>query len=166
MIGLTSRPRRFPLWWGILVILATIGLLSACSLFGPGEEASEELARAERRWHAAGIADYRYPVERLCYCPPASLGPAEVVVRGGSVAEVRVPGTGEALPPEFAHLFPGVEGLFEVVRDAIRQDPHRLDVDYHDGLGYPMEIDIDYRRDVIDEELSVLAGPLIPIPPS
>lgn len=134
-------------------LLLLAGLLSGCDLVGPDEieSAARDLRVARATWAGAGIVDYDLTVEERCYC--GLVGPVVVLVRNGQRTGVVVPDSYEG-PPLTAGAFPHVEGLFEIIDDAIGRRAHRLRVVYHPTLGYPSEISIDYRENVIDEERS------------
>jgi hypothetical protein len=124
--------------------------LAGCDILGPdGGDATGDLARARQTWEASGVQDYELRLERYCYC--GLVGPVVVVVRDG----VRVQVVPEDTESEYFSPadFPDVEGLFEVIDDALRRRAHRLTVVYHPTLGYPTDIDIDYQENVADEEL-------------
>jgi hypothetical protein len=63
-----------------------------------------------------------------------------------------------------AEGFPAVEGLFDLIRSAIEDRAHELDVTYDPALGVPVAFWIDYDEMVIDEELGMTVTE--PIEPS
>lgn len=136
---------------------------ASCSITAPEVEIQDELERAERRWQNSGVTDYRYVVQRSCFCDPKSVGPAEVVVKG-DVVTVFDPATGEPYPEDHAALFPDVEGLFDIVREALADGADDIQVTYSSHWGHPTEIDIDYIRNAMDDELVVTASEVVPVP--
>jgi hypothetical protein len=134
-------------------LLLLVGLVAGCDLVGPDEldNATRDLRVARATWAGAGIVDYDLTVEERCYC--GLVGPVVVLVRNGERAGVVVPDSYQG-PPLTASAFPHVEELFAIIDDAIERRAHRLRVVYHPTLGYPSEISIDYRENVIDEERS------------
>lgn len=139
--------------------------LAGCAVTGPDEDgaARGELERARGQWAAQRVDDYRYTVRRLCFCLPEYTGPVVVTVRDGRAAERRYAEGGAAVGAEPSAYFPPVEGLFEVVEDAIERDAAVIDVDYHPQLGYPTRISIDYDQRIADEEVSYTAEGLQPL---
>lgn len=126
-------------------------LLSACASSGVGPEVAD-LAEARQRWEAEGPASYVYAVERLCFC--LGRGPARVTVEDGEVVSV------EAVEPEdhfepTAELFPSVDGLFEILADAIARDAYSIRATYDPETGVPTEFFIDYDQSIADEELGM-----------
>ena len=134
-------------------------LLAGCAGAGPAEVegggGAEGLARARARWEATGLDDYRYTLARNCFCIGSAVGPAVVTVVDGTVTSVVRQGEGE---PADAELYPSVEGLFDVVEDALRRDAHEVDVTYDPATGVPVHIWIDYVEMAVDEELGFEAG--------
>ena len=145
----------------VLFAAALVGALApaGCGVLEPGDEALERLERARALWHAAGIRDYRIRLERRCFCPPESLGPALVSVRGSVyVTAVVYADDWEPMPEGYARWFPSVEGLFDIVEDALLRDAAVVDVTYDRDLGLPREIWIDYKASIADEEMGYVVG--------
>ncbi len=156
-------PARAGCWPRLLCIAAVVGLPVACSIVQPGDPAQEELDANRRVWLAAGIDRYRVNVQRICFCGFDVSRLIEVEVSARVVVAVRDSETGNPVAPELEELYPGVEGLFEVVQDALDRDAHRVTVLYDPTLGYPREISIDYLEFAIDEELMLNAEGLVPL---
>lgn len=131
---------------------------------GETAEHAEALDRNRSRWEARGPRSYEYVLERLCFCPPESRGPYLVRVEDGEVAAVLDPATGEPVDPEDDRWIVSLDGLFDVIVDALERDAHELRVEYDPELGFPAEIFIDYRKQVIDEEVGFEARDLTPLP--
>ncbi len=100
-----------------------------------------QLDAARQRWQLAGINDYHFNIERVCFCLPAFRGPVAIVVRDG------VP---LAPPAEFQNVAT-VPRLHAVVQKAINDRVERLDVGY-DARGVPVSISIDVSKMIADEE--------------
>ena len=147
--------------------LAVVALaVSGCSDQGPDLGPQAELRRNESLWSTTRPASYVYTVERQCFCLGSSRGPVRVSVVGASVAARVYTATGEPVPEELAELFPSVDGLFDVIRDALQRDAHELRVTYEPGSGVPLEIWIDYVATVIDEELGFMVVEIVQPAPS
>jgi uncharacterized protein DUF6174 len=80
-------------------------------------------------------------------------GPVVVVVRDGVIESRRYTSTDAAVPSTHAALFPSIDGLFDVIEAARREDPARLDVTYDPRYGYPTRISIDYDAVTVDDEV-------------
>jgi hypothetical protein len=142
------RPKGAHLATVIAVLLAAT--ITACNgLLSP----TEELSGARRRWADKGPAIYSIDLFRSCECTPEMSGPVVVSVQNGAV-QSRAYRTGVIVPPNMAPLFPGIEGLFDLIADARRRNAHRLEVRYDRELGYPAWLVIDYDRLVADDEFT------------
>jgi hypothetical protein len=105
--------------------------------------AQAELDAAVAHWNQAGIADYHFTVERICFCVPAFRGPATIIVRGG-----------EALaPPAQFEDVATVAKLHALVQKAIDDQVEDLEVHY-DDRGVPVSIQVDASTMIADEEVS------------
>ena len=133
--------------------------LSACSMLGSGvnREAQTELNRQRRQWRAQEIGSYSYTVRRICFCAPPFTDPVLVRVRDGRVEGRSFVESGGAVDPTQAQHWPAVDGLFDLIQDAIDRDADAIAVEYHPQLGYPTSISIDYSQMMADEELSITA---------
>jgi hypothetical protein len=87
----------------------------------------------------------------------------QVTVREGSVAAVVDQATSAPVADQFASLFPTVQGLFDLIQQAERQGADVITVVYHPSLGYPERIHIDYREDMVDEEIGFTVTGFEPI---
>jgi hypothetical protein len=135
------------------VLLVTIASIAAgCTDLGPEPGLLQELERNERTWEGARPYAYVYAVERLCYCGWEARGPVRVEVDGTAALGRTYVDTGEAVPQTLADLFPTVDGLFEMLRDAIEAGAEEIRVEYDPVLGAPVDFWIDYQRQVADEE--------------
>jgi hypothetical protein len=151
--------------WAVLVLVVAASVWSCSdSESDEWERVRAELERNRERWAERGFPDYDLTLRRLCFCPPELVRPVVVAVRDGEIASVTFTETGEPVDPEFARFFPDVEGLFDLVQDAIDRDADSLVVDYDAALGYPAAISIDYEAGIADEELSFRVDSLTPAP--
>ena len=142
-----------------LLLLGCLAL-SSCSLFGPDDERTD-LEAARQRWASARFESYTFTFTRSCECWPAL--PARIVVERDTVRAVLDPATGEPLriPPmdtlalaAYPDAYPTVEALFDVIERAAREKADRLQVTYDARLGHPTQIEIDYREDAADDEVT------------
>ena len=129
---------------------------AACSdATGP----DDRLAAARRQWSSAGPAAYSVTLGRGCFCAQEVPSPVVITVRNGVIESRHYKTTGAPVSPAYADAFPDVEGLFDVIEDAL-ENADRVDVKYHSTLGYPLEIFIDYIRNAIDDELAYMVTDL------
>jgi hypothetical protein len=105
--------------------------------------AQQELDAARQRWQVAGVDDYHFTVERVCFCVPTFRGPETIVVRDGEPL---------AAPAAFQDVAT-VPRLHAIVQKAIDDRVERLGVSY-DARGVPLSISIDRSSSVADDEIT------------
>jgi hypothetical protein len=137
---------------GVLALLA----LEGCGLFGSTRESElqRELNRNRRHWEAQAIDDYRYVGRRGCYCGNEVTRPVVVEVRDGEVVSVAYQESGGAVEATYAGLWPAMEGVFDILQDALDQEAVDVTARYDADHGFPEHIAIDYSENVVDEELA------------
>ena len=147
------------------MLLICVGL-TACGELGPETGPLADLERNERLWERVRPTSYVYAVERLCFCGLEARGPVRVTVVGGDVSDRTYVDSGDPVPAPLGDLFPTVDGLFDVLLDAIEREAHRIDVTYDPISGVPLDLWIDYLETCADEELgfSVTETVRLPLP--
>lgn len=141
----------------ILLLLATAIVATACDSpvgIGPVEQQVllQRLKHAQLRWSREGLASYVLTLRRICYC--SEVEPRRITVVDGEVTDVRIAGAAESLPADQWRWYPSVEGLFTIVREAIDQPAHQLEVTYAADRGHPIRVAIDWDQMVADEEVT------------
>lgn len=128
--------------------------LAAVSLACGDSTSPEEgdLRAARRRWETAGRLSYSFTLSRSCECTPEMAGPVRVTVQDGAVVSRVYVSGGGPVPPVLESAFPSIDGLFELIEEALRQNAYSLDVRYDATLGYPTIISVDYDRQIADDE--------------
>ena len=121
--------------------------LSGCSLLSAGG-APDSLDDARRLWADADLDNYTMTLSRSCFCLVEHIGPFSVTVQNGEILSATR--EGETVDTDRVLT---VDGLFDVLADAYRQDAHRIEVDYDPIRGYPTSFFIDYDEHTADEEL-------------
>lgn len=119
----------------------------------PTSNAAQQLQRNKQLWAKQKISNYRYTLRRSCFCLPKSSEPLKIEVRNGKATSIVVASDGKPVNREYFNNHDSVAKLFQVVEDAIAKKAHRLSVTYHPTLGYPTKIDIDYNKQMADEEI-------------
>jgi hypothetical protein len=145
------------------VALLALGMLS-CSITEPSSRATEqvELTRNRQRWAAAGIHDYAFDYQLLCFCAPESTAPVRITVRQDAV--VAVVRQGDGFPAGTGNGWPRVDALFDDVERRLDQHAARVTVDYDPTYGYPRAIVVDVAAMAADDEYSHTAANLRPLP--
>lgn len=115
----------------------------------------EQLAK----WRANRPVPYDVVVERLCFCATEWRGPVQVQVAVAAppgletVVDRHYVDSGQRVDAAVGPFFPGVEGLFGVIVQAIARDVHRLDVTHDPALGHPTSVFVDPVQMIADDEV-------------
>jgi len=144
-------------------VVALVALLGGCTDQGPEREGlARDVARHRRTWESRRPAAYVLELERQCFCGVEARGPVLVTVDGTRVTERTYSGSGVAVPETFADLFPTVDGLFDILEDALARSAARVEVTWQEASGAPASFWIDYSFSIADEEVGyrVFQGPL------
>jgi hypothetical protein len=104
-------------------------------------------------WDTADIASYTITTTVSCFCPELD-GPVTVtVVDGKATTATR---DGKEIPvndPTLRGLPLTVEDLFAYIDDSAKADD--VSVTYDPHLGYPTSIAVDWRKNAIDDEVTI-----------
>ena len=130
---------------------------------GAADDPAAELGAARARWEAQGLDDYVFELGTTCFCPPEYLGPFLVEVVDGSVASVAFADGTDADPPSDGP-YRTVDDIFDVIETAIAEEADELRVTYDPETGVPVDLWIDARFDMADEELGITAELVEPAP--
>lgn len=135
----------------LAAVLTTVSL--GCSDEGPRPSTLErEIAENRALWEAQGPRSYVYDLRHVCFCGREAVGPVHVIVEDGVEVARTYVDTGEAVPEAFSDVFPSVDGLFDVLEDAVRRGADDVRVTWGSGNGLPVDFFIDYSVNVADEE--------------
>ena len=99
-----------------------------------------ELAAARDRWAATGFTSYRFKYQERCFC---ALVEIELEVFEGRLISVPGP-TGQR----------SIEEWFDVIDEAL-DSAFRVDAEYDDDWGYPVDVFIDVNDSANDEEFGM-----------
>jgi hypothetical protein len=141
-------------------ILALVAVLLLVSVAGAGLAlANQKPLEGRALWEAQGIDDYRFVLERVCFC--LARGPVVIEVRDGKMVSIVDAATGEPVNEGWAlaEIYGDVstlDKLFDVIDGA--RGAEILRVSYDAELGYPTEIYIDESSLMIDEEMRYLVS--------
>ncbi|MCW9706436.1 DUF6174 domain-containing protein [Fodinibius salsisoli] len=142
----------------IMAFLLIILSLPACSLFDGNDRNSADSSFREnhQKWQAMDYAEYTFTLDRYCFCG-GGLYPAKVVVKADTIFSVLDPHSQKPVSIDstltYEDVYPTVEDLFDLIKDAMEKDADRLDVEYNNFSGFPWRIDIDYSKQIADEEI-------------
>jgi len=148
-----GRERRIVLRKYVVAVTVALAALPACSDLGPEEEdLLAEIVEHRRTWESVRPPSYAYTLERQCFCVEEARGPVRVRVTSGSVTERTYVTGGGKVAVDLIGLFPSVEGLFDLLEQAVRQGAREVRITWDHELGVPREAWIDYDVRIADEE--------------
>ena len=114
-------------------------------------------------WQQARLGDYTYEYNVLCECSDHLGQPVKVTVTNGVIESVVYAESGELIhsgdPPvvDGSPRYYMINGLFEVIQDAIDDEADQITVSYDSEFGYPTNIEIDWNINAIDDEYILTA---------
>ncbi len=137
-------------------VLLIIAPATVCSPQEPENPLLIDLEANRERWIDLGLLDYDLTLLRGCFCPIESIGPVTVRVRNGEIVSQTYTETGMPVPEQHAVFFPAVDGLFDVILQAIESEADHMTVTYDSNTGAPAEIFIDSIEAAVDDELTII----------
>jgi hypothetical protein len=137
-----------------LTLMAVTLLLAGCSgILGPREDDTlrELLNTREAMWQQKGFPSYTMSVMRIAHDTP-SLREVVLHVQAGQIQSAEYADTGEPLSAAARAEYLTVQGMFNLIRDALGRTIASISVNYDPEYGFPTEILIDYdvRRNTDD----------------
>ncbi len=146
--------------YGYLIALLSVLYFSSCDSIVDGRK-GDDFRENQNLWQEQAIENYSFEFTKLCYCG-GLFNPATIVVKADTIHAVldpktgdplRDPQTGELVLPNYPNSFQTIDELFDVIENA-RSKADELNVKYNEELGYPENIQIDYMKEAIDDEIS------------
>jgi len=135
------------------IIVMLIFMLTACSMGG------NEFSQNQKKWSDANIPHYRYELSIGCFCPFRDQMPLKVEVQNGEIVSM-INSTGTVVTktdPSFENFsrYATIDRLFtELDSDSVRK-ADVVTVKYDSTYGFPTEINIDFIKTAMDDELSL-----------
>jgi len=119
------------------------------------EAAREQMVVAQRRWTAAGLTNYDFTAQMVCFCGDPYTRPVTVRVRGGAFAGIAYADSGTAADTTVFSKFLTIDRLFGFLRQELDAKPDTLVADYDPQLGYPTRAFVDPHFATADDEFSL-----------
>ena len=126
-----------------------------------GDIASEVQINREK-WLAHGVSGYQIEMQKICYCVPEVVRMMVFDVKDNNVQSVRYADTGEDVDPQHYGDFNTIESMFDFVEKALEKDPADLSISYDDEYGYIKELTVDFKENIADDEITVIASNMRP----
>lgn len=137
---------------GRCLAMALLALIAVgCGRVLEPEQDEHTLSRA--RWASTNTNDYVFDLQRSCFCVSDFVRPVRIEILGGIVNSAVYTDTGELISPPLTSV-PTIEDLFDEIREALDGSAFSVIADYHPGMGYPINVSIDYIENAIDDEMA------------
>ncbi|MFL5618549.1 MAG: DUF6174 domain-containing protein [Gemmatimonadaceae bacterium] len=148
-----------------IAIAILLTAVTSCSITGTSSRSDDELelARNRQRWASAGIHDYEFDFQRMCFCLQEATERVRITVRQDAIVSVVRTRDGQ-LAGTSSTLWPRVDELFTDVQKQLEQRAGRIEVSYDPTYGYPRSIVVDAQLMAVDGGYSLTAGNLRRLP--
>ena len=153
------------------VIPTFVGILLASVLACNNAEPDPLLARAQVEldshralWEQTRSSAYTYEYKVHCECSDAFGQPVKVTVNNGEIESIVYAESGDmgksGDPPVVSGSprYHTIDGLFDVIQDAITNEVDKVSVSYDRKFGYPRKVEIDHMFNSTDDEYFVAAA--------
>lgn len=123
---------------------------------------TSEVQSNREKWLTHGIMDYEIEMQKICYCVPEVVRMMVFKVSDNKVKDVRYADTGEEVDPQHYGDFNTIEGMFSFVEQALDKSPADISIAYDDEYGYIKELSVDFKENIADDEISIIASNMRP----
>jgi len=144
-----------------IILITLVLILAACSAGG------SEFSRNQQKWTDANITHYRFALSIGCFCAFRSQMPLVVEVLNGNVVSM-VGADGVVIAetdPSYGTFtqYATIDRLFSELETDLN-DADEITVTYDPTYGFPTEINIDFIKEAMDDELYLSASGLEILP--
>ena len=148
----------------LLLVLAIV--LSGCATIANASEPKSEVQQAHEKWQSANISHYQFKLFLGCFCVFSQDMPLNIEVKDGQVVSMEYQ-SGNQIDPslmEYFQRFATVDKLFDEIENSFQiqgnvdtagDKADEVKVTYDETYGFPNQINIDFIKDAIDDELSL-----------
>lgn len=139
-----------------LILVTFIFLLAACSL------GSSEFSQNQKKWTDVNITHYRFELNIGCFCVFRNQMPLKVEVQNGEIVSITTSDGSTVAKTdsnyEYYSKYATVENLFTELKTDLGGKADEVTVKYDSTYGYPTEINIDFIKAAVDDELYLSAS--------
>jgi len=144
-----------------IILITLVLILAACSAGG------SEFSRNQQKWTDANITHYRFALSIGCFCAFRSQMPLVVEVLNGNVVSM-IGADGVVIAetdPSYGTFtqYATIDHLFSEL-EADLNDADEITVTYDPTYGFPTDINIDFIKEAMDDELYLSASGLEILP--
>jgi len=123
---------------------------------------ASEVQSNREKWMAHGISNYEIEMQKICYCVPEVVRMMVFEVGDDKVEAVHYADTGEDVDPQHYGDFNTIEEMFMFVEKALEKNPADLSIAYNEEYGYIKELSVDFKENIADDEISIIASNMRP----
>ena len=135
-----------------LIFIFMALFLAACSM---GNQT--EIERNKEKWQDANVSHYRYNLFVGCFCVFSQDMPLVIEVKDAEVVSMEYQNGNEidASSRELFEKYATIDRIFSELAKDINGEADEVIVTYDPTYGFPAEINIDFIKDAIDDELAL-----------
>lgn len=140
-----------------IIFFCSITIVYACE-----KSDASALETNLHKWQQAQWNSYSYIVQRECFCLPEFRKATRVTVENDKVVSASFVGEEDAtVSGQVLAGLSTIDDWFDVIDRAVTNKADRLDVVYHQELGFPQKISIDMHPRIADDEQKILISELV-----
>ena len=131
----------------------------------PGCGAKSELDANREKWNAANIGHYKFELTISCFCAFMDIMPVAVEIQDGQIVSM-TDVNGQAVSDELRQYIDEaatIEGLFRIVAKDL-SEAEEIEIAYDAQYGYPSQINVDFIKLAMDDEISYSVNGFTPLP--
>lgn len=134
----------------IFIFMALI--LAACSM-----GSQTEIERNKEKWQDANVSHYRYSLFVGCFCVFSQDMPLVIEVKDGEVVSMEYQNGNEidATSRELFEKYATIDRIFSELEKDINGEADEVVVTYDSTYGFPAEVNIDFIKNAVDDELAL-----------
>ena len=117
----------------------------------PDIQTADDITEHFQVWLDQNITNYRYTIERSCFCVEEARGPVTIEVNGDQVTITDVATGAEG--NEFFDDVNTITKIYELLQTAAEEGADEITATYDDVTGVPLTLKIDKSFQMADEEM-------------
>lgn len=135
------------------LLVSVLALITGCAASDPVyTQRMSQLQQTQQQWAAHQITNYRFTVEKLCFCYNRTVKPITIEVRDGQAVSGFRAAIREQIDLALIEQYATFEKLFGVIDTNINQYADEMEIRYDPDRGYPTSIRIDLEKGSADDE--------------
>lgn len=142
----------------IFVSQLFIAALAACD-----DVSEEHVIHYQQKWQSSDWDNYRFVVQRKCFCYVDYTREMIVQVNNGKVVSAKYTDTQELVDEEILSDVHTINEWFDVIHQAHARQADQLKVYFNEKVGNPSKIMIDLRNNRTDDEQAVVISDIEPL---